>query len=373
MRLVLWINLFVILPGCPGDEGTSPTTATAGEETTTSGTTGSAAAGPATTSTGSTGDESGSTTDSSSTSGASTGAEVPGSCGDGVVDPEEECDDGRLNADDAACTSDCLKAQCGDGLIHEGVEECDNGFENNLESAACTDACKIAVCGDLKVHEGVEECDTEEKSDAYGGCTESCMFGPHCGDKIVQDEEECDDGLEPDPAKCSVDCTVDRAIFVTSVTYTGDLGGSDGADAKCKVLAANAQLPRSETFRAWLSAGGESPAGWVSDQDLTKAYRLPSGLKVADDWTQLTSGLLGAKIDQTETGKTLGMSGFVWTGTKPNGTAGPISCDGWQNGTFVASGGIGLTGETSGAWTDFGELKCHQIARIYCVEVWKAP
>jgi cysteine-rich repeat protein len=41
-----------------------------------------------------------------------------------------------------------------DGIVHEGVEECDDG--NDVDTDACTNACTNAVCGDGIVHEGVE-------------------------------------------------------------------------------------------------------------------------------------------------------------------------------------------------------------------------
>ncbi|OWK64278.1 Acetylcholinesterase collagenic tail peptide [Lonchura striata] len=46
-----------------------------------------------------------------------------GTCGDGVVQDGEECDDGN-----AVVTDDCIRcrrAYCGDGYKHEGVEDCD--------------------------------------------------------------------------------------------------------------------------------------------------------------------------------------------------------------------------------------------------------
>ncbi|XP_030896514.1 acetylcholinesterase collagenic tail peptide-like [Leptonychotes weddellii] len=46
-----------------------------------------------------------------------------GSCGDGVLQPGEECDDGNNNVDDD-CIS-CHRAYCGDGHQHKGVEDCD--------------------------------------------------------------------------------------------------------------------------------------------------------------------------------------------------------------------------------------------------------
>ncbi|XP_050748179.1 acetylcholinesterase collagenic tail peptide [Gymnogyps californianus] len=46
-----------------------------------------------------------------------------GTCGDGIVQDGEECDDGN-----AVVTDDCIRchrAYCGDGYRHEGVEDCD--------------------------------------------------------------------------------------------------------------------------------------------------------------------------------------------------------------------------------------------------------
>lgn len=37
----------------------------------------------------------------------------PGVCGDGVVDGDEECDDGNL-ANDDACPQICVQASCGE-------------------------------------------------------------------------------------------------------------------------------------------------------------------------------------------------------------------------------------------------------------------
>jgi cysteine-rich repeat protein len=66
-----------------------------------------------------------------------------GVCGDGVVDPGEECDDG--NADDTdACLSSCLNASCGDGVVQAGVEECDDG--NDFDKDFCSNSCTKVPC-----------------------------------------------------------------------------------------------------------------------------------------------------------------------------------------------------------------------------------
>lgn len=60
------------------------------------------------------------------TSGTSTSADDP-LCGDGHVDPGEQCDNGYTGNDDtAACLVDCTLAVCGDGHVFAGKEECDD-------------------------------------------------------------------------------------------------------------------------------------------------------------------------------------------------------------------------------------------------------
>jgi hypothetical protein len=52
------------------------------------------------------------------------------SCGNGVVDdPREECDDGADSPDTDACLHTCKFARCGDGFIRAGVESCDVGAD----------------------------------------------------------------------------------------------------------------------------------------------------------------------------------------------------------------------------------------------------
>lgn len=47
------------------------------------------------------------------------------SCGDGRPGLCEECDLGADNGPNSACTQLCVLATCGDGYVHDGVEECD--------------------------------------------------------------------------------------------------------------------------------------------------------------------------------------------------------------------------------------------------------
>ncbi|SFE91894.1 Myxococcus cysteine-rich repeat-containing protein [Nannocystis exedens] len=68
-------------------------------------------------------------------------------CGDGQLDPNEECDDGPANADDAACTSKCTLARCGDGLIQKDVESCEDG--NDDPADGCVACFEPHVCQEV--------------------------------------------------------------------------------------------------------------------------------------------------------------------------------------------------------------------------------
>lgn len=65
-------------------------------------------------------------------------ANVNSVCGDGVRTPTEGCDLGPANSDepDAECRTFCLKASCGDAIL-DSDEECDHGAPDNLCDAQC--------------------------------------------------------------------------------------------------------------------------------------------------------------------------------------------------------------------------------------------
>ena len=68
----------------------------------------------------------------------------------------------------------CAVAVCGDGIIREGFEECDDG--NADEGDDCTDRCFNAYCGDGVVRVGLEQCD-DGNSIGYDTCHNFCVEG----------------------------------------------------------------------------------------------------------------------------------------------------------------------------------------------------
>lgn len=93
-------------------------------------------------------------------------------CGNGTTEMGEECDDNNADDDDG-CTSRCLAARCGDGLVQAGSEACDDA--NLQNSDACINGCLAASCGDGFLQTGVEECDDNNNTPG-DGCPATCRF-----------------------------------------------------------------------------------------------------------------------------------------------------------------------------------------------------
>ncbi len=132
--------------------------------------------------------------------GSSSGPETtdggePG-CGDGVLDPGEECDDGAANSDEAACTSACTLASCGDGLLHVGVEICDHGDDNGGYGACREDCAGLGPhCGDGVMQDAFEDCEPAAIEGEGGGCLTSCRWAASCLE-IIADQPGVASGLQ---------------------------------------------------------------------------------------------------------------------------------------------------------------------------------
>ncbi|MFH2005871.1 MAG: DUF4215 domain-containing protein [bacterium] len=138
-------------------------------------------------------------------------------CGDMVVDTGEECDDGNILAGDG-CNAACIRErECGDGVV-DLPEECDDG--NTVSGDGCSDACIFEfVCGDgvcdSTRHETCPLCPEDCCPCGDGVCDlsvgETCSLChddccPDCGDGILDSAEQCDDGNLTDGDGCSAAC-----------------------------------------------------------------------------------------------------------------------------------------------------------------------
>src|SRR6201995_2296863 len=69
--------------------------------------------------------------------------EVAPTCGNGIVDPGEQCDDGNT-ANSDGCEANCMLPSCGNGIVDPG-EACDDG--NSVNGDACDINCTFPACG----------------------------------------------------------------------------------------------------------------------------------------------------------------------------------------------------------------------------------
>jgi cysteine-rich repeat protein len=124
-------------------------------------------------------------------------------CGNGIIDPGEQCDDGNV-ADNDGCSKLCKREFCGDGIVNNG-EPCDRA----LTPATCNFDCTISRCGDGKLNIFAvppEQCD-DGNTFPSDGCSTVCRF-EFCGDGIKNAGEQCDDGNNVNGDGCENDCTL---------------------------------------------------------------------------------------------------------------------------------------------------------------------
>lgn len=314
-------------------------------------------AGPPTTGETTTGEA---TTGETSTDGT-TGA--PALCGDAIVGPGEECDDGGL-VDGDGCSSECA-LECGDG-DKTGAEACDDG--NQLDNDGCASDCVIELCGDMIV-QSKEECDDGNLTPG-DGCSAECNF-EKCGNGITTAPEECDDGNEVDRDGCT-DCLRDLVVFLSSETHDGKFGGTGGADARCTALAKAAMLPGTKYVALVASSPLDTPGKRLGKT--ARPYLLPTKVPVAVDKVALVGGTLLAAIDVDELGsKVVGppgcdAGGLVWTGLNSSGGAALWNCGAWLAASPFppgSAGSFGSVGTTRLATCDVG---CNAKLRLYCAE-----
>jgi cysteine-rich repeat protein len=264
---------------------------------------------------------------------ACTSACVPAACGDGLVQPPETCDAGALNGPGKVCNGQCRINICGDGDLSP-AEACDDG--NTDDNDACTSLCHHATCGDGHVHVGVELCDTQGDS---ATCDADCTTVA-CGDGHPNRAggEECDDGNDSYLDNCYPSCKAPTMrLFVTSELYSGNLGGLAGADAECQSLADAAGL--AGTYKAWI--------GDLEVLATDRLYHSPGryvrvdGVLVADNFEQLEHGPLHAPATLTETGQKIenlepmgpySYYSMFWSGQVHYGQVSEYGyCEGWTS------------------------------------------
>jgi cysteine-rich repeat protein len=212
-------------------------------------------------------------------------------CGDGWLQEGEACDDGDGNNEDE-CLDTCVFASCGDGHVHEDVEVCDDG--NPTDTDACLSSCELASCGDGHVHAGVEACDDANPADT-DACLSSCELAS-CGDGLVQaGVEQCDDDNAVNTDGCLSSCELascgDGHVQVgVEMCEDGNLENFDACDNNCQSTSCG---------DGWVQLGEECDDGNNDNSDACV-----QGCKVAscgdgfvEDWAEQCDD---ANLDNTD-------------------------------------------------------------------------
>jgi cysteine-rich repeat protein len=121
-------------------------------------------------------------------------------------------------------------------------EQCDNGTNAATYGGAsrvCGPSCQWSpYCGDGIVSNG-EQCDEGvANGTGYGHCSANCTLGARCGDSVVQNPpEQCDDGIQNGATgdKCTATCTLKCGDGVVEAPEQCDNGAANntGGYGKC--------------------------------------------------------------------------------------------------------------------------------------------
>lgn len=181
-----------------------------------------------------------------------------------------------------------------------------------------------------------------------------CEFGPEDFDsERSYNEAVRDKACFPDPVKEYKADGYFGGLYTTS-SHTGQRELAFWrAGSLCQQIAIEADLPLAERnkYDVWLSNEYNGPATRFERSDVP--YVLPSGMRVADDWDDLTDLEIRYTIDEDAFGNAM-PGKLVMTGTNPDGTPSGLHADNWK-----FRGSIHTRGSTSNTvikWTSHNAL-----------------
>ncbi len=153
-------------------------------------------------------------------------------------------------------------------------------------------------------------------------------------------------------------------IFTTTLTYTGNLGGLTGADAKCQAQADSASL--TGTWKAILSDSGTNASGrlsFASGIDFTNMLGTTVATSAADLWDGTISDAVNFDQLTAPRGHT------VWTGSAFSGLGAAEHCLDWSSTNNAQTGRYGNPSDSStpNNWLSSGTITCDLSQALLCV------
>ncbi len=172
-------------------------------------------------------------------------------------------------------------------------------------------------------------------------------------------------------------------VFQSQGVLGTALNGLAGADQFCTTSAAAVPALAGRPFKAWLSAGNQTPLTRFTNTAFAGPYVLVGNASdnggppptVADSFADLITceggapqQCLKAPILRRENGSDLAVSAFVWTGTNADGSGAANTCDDWKDGP-INQGQVGETAKTTSEWTNSASQRCSStVNSVYCFE-----
>lgn len=247
-------------------------------------------------------------------------------CGDNVTDSGEECDGVIGVPASFACTDECellsIEA-CGNGIL-EGEEECDDGDEEDGDG--CSSICEIEpVCGNGVLDDG-EECDDGDLIDG-DGCDSSC---------VIEIIDMCD---------------ITQLDVILVIDRSGSMAGERLIDAKAAAIEfVNSLDPENDRVGI---VSFETDAHL--DQELTFNYELARNAVnslSSEGSTNMADGVFSAQNEIVRNGRpeVLPVIILLSDGEPTGGTAGPLSraTAAKEAGTRIFTIGLGFAPGSSG-------------------------
>jgi cysteine-rich repeat protein len=231
-----------------------------------------------------------------------------GICGDHIVDPGEQCDDGN-HSDGDGCQHNCVFPGCGDGALDRG-EMCDDG--NLVDSDGCSSACV---------------------RDAAYVFVSSALYSSDL------------DGLSGGDNKCQTLATAAGLPGIYQAWLSIDI-----TSATSRIVPLPLPYIRTDGVL-------------VADSFAALVDAMPKKLKAPISVTETGEPLPLMRAT------CLG-GPPVWTGTDEGGLAVPAgNCNGWEQPDALDAATAGKATATDAAWTRGCGLKCADMAHLYCFEV----
>lgn len=199
-----------------------------------------------------------------------------------------------------------------------------------------------------------------DSSARNGGGTSSGTTGgddPSTGDSGSTVGTGSSGGPSPLPAGA-------KRFFVSSGSHNGNLGGFDGADQRCNLAAAGANL--GGKWKALLEGATFNDVG---------PWYLLSGAKVFNNKANILAGSPLVAPDVNEQNRVINLDEQVWTGRDASQSdLSNESCTTWTSSApYAVNGPGGTVGDPhfkDDTWqvSQTGFLACDKLAHLYCIE-----